>query len=348
MHIFLIEIRSCHLGYFGCYGNDWLSTPALDALAAAGLVFDSHHADLVGATAHQRAWGTVYSHNRPMSLESLFTERGGEVFWLGSWAGRAHQSVEVSPLLGQLAARKESCLVAVGINDLLPPWDLGDTAETIGHETDPDELDAEAPILNEQDASILNVREAYGSRVEAVDQWVDRFLEQLEQKKLQDRAAIIVTADQGVSLGEHAAAGTLPAFPYEELRHLPLIVRLPGDDLAGTRVSTLTQAADVPQAILGLSSRGRADRADFDVLTLGRGKEGTRDHARTVQIGHAGLHTVAIRTPEWTFLTELDRDSPVAELYRKPDDRWEINNVVQHHPELLPGLESLAKVRPAR
>src|SRR5262245_66105145 len=42
----LVLVLDClHLGYLGCYGNDWVATPALDALAAEAVVFDQHVAD---------------------------------------------------------------------------------------------------------------------------------------------------------------------------------------------------------------------------------------------------------------------------------------------------------------
>src|SRR5262249_35505929 len=45
MKIVVIEAIGLHLGYLGCYGNDWVSTPNLDRLAANGIVFDQHFAD---------------------------------------------------------------------------------------------------------------------------------------------------------------------------------------------------------------------------------------------------------------------------------------------------------------
>jgi arylsulfatase A-like enzyme len=347
MHIFLIEIRRCHVGYLGCYGNDWLSTPALDAIAATGLVFDSHYADRVGEGSDRPAWNTVNCNGRPTPLESLLADRDCQVHWLGTWAGSAHRPLEAA-LFRQLAVQKERCLVAIGLNDLLPPWDLADTAETSDPEAYAGDIDAEPKIPNDLDAAVLKVREAYAHRVEALDQWFGKFLDQFHDKRLLDRAAIIVTADQGISLGEHAPAGTLPAYPYEEIRHLPLIIGLPGAECAGTRISTVTQTSDMPHAILGLLDGAHTAKTEFDLLSLGQAKESARDYARTVQVSEAGSQTVAIRTPEWAFLSELGSDSPVSELYRKPDDRWEINNVVQHYPDLVPKMETLARVGPAR
>src|SRR5262245_52331192 len=48
MKILLLHVTGLHLGYVGCYGNDWVSTPALDWLAAEGVVFDQHYADTLG------------------------------------------------------------------------------------------------------------------------------------------------------------------------------------------------------------------------------------------------------------------------------------------------------------
>ena len=45
MKIIVIEVTGLHLGYLGCYGNDWVATPNLDRLAVEGIVFDWHFAD---------------------------------------------------------------------------------------------------------------------------------------------------------------------------------------------------------------------------------------------------------------------------------------------------------------
>src|SRR5258707_14651664 len=50
MKVLVITVRGWHLGYLGCYGNGWISTPALDRLAAEGIVFDQHLADVPDAT----------------------------------------------------------------------------------------------------------------------------------------------------------------------------------------------------------------------------------------------------------------------------------------------------------
>src|SRR5262245_50767359 len=46
--VLVLAVGGLHLGYVGCYGNDWVRTPALDRLAAEGVVFDLHFADSLG------------------------------------------------------------------------------------------------------------------------------------------------------------------------------------------------------------------------------------------------------------------------------------------------------------
>lgn len=40
MHAIIVVCDAFHLGYLGCYGNEWIATPHLDQLAYAGFVFD--------------------------------------------------------------------------------------------------------------------------------------------------------------------------------------------------------------------------------------------------------------------------------------------------------------------
>src|SRR5262245_17735935 len=56
MRALVLVPRGFHLGHAGCYGNDWIATPALDRLAAEGVVFDQHFADRPDPAGACRAW----------------------------------------------------------------------------------------------------------------------------------------------------------------------------------------------------------------------------------------------------------------------------------------------------
>jgi len=45
MKVLVLVASGLPAGYLGCYGNEWLPTPAIDGLAAGGIAFDQHYAD---------------------------------------------------------------------------------------------------------------------------------------------------------------------------------------------------------------------------------------------------------------------------------------------------------------
>src|SRR5205809_5229954 len=72
MRVLVLVVRGLHLGYVGCYGNEWVQTPNLDRLAAEGIVFDQHYADQPDAAGAQRAWQTgCYQLPSPSEADSV-------------------------------------------------------------------------------------------------------------------------------------------------------------------------------------------------------------------------------------------------------------------------------------
>jgi arylsulfatase A-like enzyme len=60
----VVSFDHLHLGYLGCYGNDWIETPHLDRLATQSVVFDWHFAENLDPAARNHAWwtGTPQAH----------------------------------------------------------------------------------------------------------------------------------------------------------------------------------------------------------------------------------------------------------------------------------------------
>jgi arylsulfatase A-like enzyme len=52
----VVTFDRLHLGYLGCYGNDWIETPHLDRLATSSVVFDRHCCENLDPTAANHAW----------------------------------------------------------------------------------------------------------------------------------------------------------------------------------------------------------------------------------------------------------------------------------------------------
>ena len=80
-----------------------------------------------------------------------------------------------------------------------------------------------------------------------------RLVARLEHLGVYDRTLIVFTSDHGEELAEHDPRNLYDKHghtAYEEIIRLPLIVKLPGQQRAGTRVGALTRAVDVMPTVL--------------------------------------------------------------------------------------------------
>jgi arylsulfatase A-like enzyme len=103
----------------------------------------------------------------------------------------------------------------------------------------------------------------YDGNLAFADEVVGSIRSALERDGLLERTVLIVTADHGEGLFEHAWIGHNVQV-YEESIHVPLIVRFPaGKGPGGRRVATLTDLLDVGPTIadlFGVLGRGGSDR----------------------------------------------------------------------------------------
>jgi arylsulfatase A-like enzyme len=96
-----------------------------------------------------------------------------------------------------------------------------------------DQLREQAPEMSAEDVRYLNA--LYDSEIRFTDQHVGRFLDVLREEGLYDNSLIAITADHGeefLERGDHWIGHTKTV--YQELIHVPLVIKLPGE--AGGRV----------------------------------------------------------------------------------------------------------------
>jgi arylsulfatase A-like enzyme len=184
----------------------------------------------------------------------------------------------------------------------------------------------------------------YAGLVCGVDQWLGQLIEFLKEKGLYDDLLLIVTSDCGLPLGEHGLVGDARPWLHEELVHLPLLMHLPGGAEAGRRVQHLTQAVDLLPTLVeafDLPLPGPVDGKSL--LPLARGSTTKiRDHACSFAwTGRPGAwEEWSLRTHQWYLILPITADPPRStQLYIKPEDRWEVNNVLSQHPEAAEHLE---------
>lgn len=92
-------------------------------------------------------------------------------------------------------------------------------------------------------------RSPYDGEIASTEAAIGKLIAFLDARKLTANTLLIVTADHGQSLGAHAE-DTHGIFLYDDTIHVPLLVKLPGDQLAGKKISNRVQLVDVAPTVL--------------------------------------------------------------------------------------------------
>jgi arylsulfatase A-like enzyme len=372
MRALVIVVRALHLGYVGCYGNEWIETPALDRLAAEGVLFDQHYADSPDAAGAECAWWRGHYAFPLTADEAPIAQRGPDLLALLQHAGIVttrvgnggppERALEAVRQAVQCLAPAGSCLLWLDLASLMPPWNppepfrsqyFGGAADDADL-TDSETTEADEPLVPwtgllppalhpDDDRTYVRLQRTYAGTVTYLDSVLARLLDGLRRRQLLDGLLLILTADHGLPLTEYGTAVGHHLRLHDEVIHVPLIMRLPGAAQAGRRISALTQPVDLMPTLLeafGVPLPPVHGHSLFPILK-GEAPEVRPYAAAGVRVGEAVEWT--LRTPDWAFLLPVSTAAGAPpggpQLYVKPDDRWEVNNVVQHHLELSERLE---------
>ncbi len=176
----------------------------------------------------------------------------------------------------------------------------------------------------------IGFQQAYGAQVRVLDECIGAVRESLSSlPPAAGKAALLVTSPRSFPLGEHLAVGTNEPL-YSELTHVPLII---WNGCTPFRSASMAQPQDT-WATLKTWLAGQ-DVAD-DIVHPSGGRDILGQHLRQQAISITG-DQVALRTPAWYLKTTIHNDSATAheqthqpsELYVKPDDRYEFNDVCE-------------------
>jgi arylsulfatase A-like enzyme len=395
MKVLVLVARGLQAGAVGCYGNSWIDTPALDALAAEGVVFDRHFADAADPAGARRAWRSgrygipslteegPHPEDSPDLLAALRSHgvytclivddsRPSPPEFTSGWdeAERVAPEGVETPLEATLEAARAILdrladrahwLLWIELATLLPPWNVpeefqapyfmeepAEDEEDEGEEPE-EEPEPLTPLTDVETGSIdptddtfyLRLQTSYAAAVTYLDAGIGQLLDDLRERD--HDALVLVTTDCGQALGEHGYVGPHCPWPHNEIVHLPLIVHLPGAAESGRRIAALTQAVDLAATLAHVFGAPLPSAHGHSLLSLMHGDvERVRDYACSGLRMGAAVEW-ALRTADWAFLLpvrgEEDESARPPQFYVKPDDRWEVNNVLQHHLELVEHLE---------
>ncbi|MFZ0312186.1 MAG: sulfatase-like hydrolase/transferase [Candidatus Korobacteraceae bacterium] len=159
------------------------------------------------------------------------------------------QQQRFQEFLGEIAAPSDAKPLFEFMHLELPHAPYMLRADGAIHEESPGGFD---PTFAGNAKLLQHLRENYEMQVQFVDGELGRFLDQLKQVGLYDRALIVVTSDHGVSWKTEAPGRVLSAASAEMIFPVPLFIKLPGQS-EGKVASQDAQLIDLTPTIAAVA-----------------------------------------------------------------------------------------------
>ncbi len=174
------------------------------------------------------------------------------------------------------------------------------------------------------------VRARYQAEVTRADRAIGDLIASLKARGLYEDTLIVLTSDHGEALGEHDSIGHVISL-YDELLHVPLVVRLPGGRLDPRLVASrggLVRHIDLAPTILeelGLSSLSNPSGSSLF-------KVEERTLLAETHPPEAPRTLLCARDEQYKLIYAPEEDS--FEMYRLSPDPFELDNVFSHQGHL--------------
>jgi arylsulfatase A-like enzyme len=182
-------------------------------------------------------------------------------------------------------------------------------------------------VDRERPEDLEHLRGLYDAGIRFTDRQLRRLLDALREHGLLESTIVIVLSDHGEEFGEHA--GVLHNSLYQEVLHVPLVIRFPGAEgasLRGVRISGIVSLVDLMPTLLewiGLPVPGHVQgRSLLPLVPNGEGRGTEQVWSHWPLMGHQALRVGAlkyIRRGEREELYDLATD-PVEATNLLPDD----------------------------
>ena len=351
LNVILITIDTLRADRIGAYGSDRVATPNMDRLADEGILF-TNAASTVPFTlpAHSSIMTGSYPPHHGVR-ENVGYVLGSSLPTLAEEMSASGRSTAGFVSAFVLDARWG---IGRGFDTYFDEFDLEenesanlgsvqrDGADTISEavrwlDTSPAQplflwlhlYDAHDPYEPIEPYRSQYPNRPYEGEVAYTEFQTGEFRSALEERDLLENSLLILTSDHGEGLGQHRE-GFHGFFIYDSTVHVPLMIRLPGQEGAGRVVDEAVSHVDLMPTILEVVGRPIPEQAQGQSLVpLIRGTtKGEFESAIYSESMYPLLHygwapLRSLRKGHYKFI-----DSPQPELYNLRADPLEQNNIL--------------------
>ena len=359
----IITVDGINSFMLGLHGNTSVETPAFDGLAADSISFDFAFApssDLNTALAAMFTGSqnqpvtaliegsSTFVSDCPSAIEAAESAQFDSIASISPNDGDAPAKSPAQTQAADFFAAATEAVETLEQGDLLwlhfsgltERWDAPlEMREQYRALDDPEPYaDVKPPCFsfdaNQDDPDLLvSVQQSCFAQIAIIDRMLGVFLDHLAQIEVGQSAVVIVAGLRGYELGEHGHVGPASNL-YAQSLHVPLLVRLPGADEStkNRRSHCLIQTSTIGDWII--DSAGVKDQCEIIMDN------------DAPPIFFSSKSAASVQTAAWKFLRWTDDEGIVFEqLFAKPDDRWEVNDVASRCPQIVEEMEEVLRKR---
>jgi arylsulfatase A-like enzyme/Flp pilus assembly protein TadD len=370
LNVVVVTIDTLRPDHLGCYGYRDIETPALDALARRGVLFEN---------------AVAQTPLTPPSHASIFTGQNPNVHKVRNTGGfvlqsSAHplarilqeQGWDTGAFIGSAVLKK-----LFGFNNGFNVYD--DEMPRPGNRNEfREDPERKASAVVDRAIAWLNARPAgkpfflwvhiydphipykpppefaqkykgrpYDGEIAYSDQQLARLFDAVAKRSPADQTVTAVLSDHGESLGEHGEL-THGVFLYDSTLRIAFLMAGPGIP-SGLRVKQQARTIDfLPTLLAVLGGRAPGDVQGVSLVPAFSGKPAAPDvsYAETLypKMNMNWSELRAIRTAQWKYIR-----APRSELYDLAADPGETHNIIQQHKLEAENFEEhLKKIAPGK
>lgn len=199
----------------------------------------------------------------------------------------------------------------------------------------------------EMQPAFERLRTRYDEFIRYCDKQFENFIAQLAIRNKLENTVIILSADHGESF-EHNYIGHGTSYMYEQVTHIPLIIKVPSQT-QGRIINDLIEQIDIPPTILDLADipvpswmEGRSlvqtmrGESLPEKVIFSMSFENTRSHGQKITKG-----TIAAWEGDYKLIYYLGKDQSL--LFNLKQDPGELNDLFLKEPEIGQRLLNIIK-----
>jgi arylsulfatase A-like enzyme len=175
------------------------------------------------------------------------------------------------------------------------------------------------------------VKATYAACLTMVDTWLGHFMRELKRQGRDKDTVVGLVSDHGVFLGEHELTGKSDSYLFEELIHVPLMLRSPDGRAAGRKSDYFATTVDMGPTLMSMAGHEPPESLDgTDLSPLLDGKKPAAERPFAYG-GYANFSF--LREDRWKLIARNDKSwNMLFDMQADPHERRELS---RRHPEVV-------------